>query len=370
MIKLARPDITEAEIAAVAEVLRSGSLVQGDAVAGFETDLATVTRSPVVAVSNCTAALHLSLLAMGVGPGDRVLVSAYSWIASANVVEMCGAEPVFVDIDPHSFNMAPAALADRLSDHDDYRAAIFVHAFGYTDGVVDVAAQLDAAGIPLVEDAACAFGASAGGAPAGTIGRVGCFSFHPRKALTTGEGGAVVSDDQDLLAEVRSLRNHGIESIDGAMEFARPGLNCRMTDFQAALGRVQFARFGGFVEHRRRLAQRYDQLLAGSPVTAPEAADPAAHVFQSYVTLLPESHRGRVPEVVAALRSEGIETTIGTWHMPLSKYYRERYGYVPGDFPGTDEAFSRALSLPLLPDLEPEDQDRVVSVLLDVLAGT
>jgi dTDP-4-amino-4,6-dideoxygalactose transaminase len=247
VIRLSTPVVEDDDLDAVRQVLETGYLVQGRNVEEFEAAVASVVGTQhAVAVSSGTAALHVALLALGVGPGDRVATTAYSWIATANVIELCGAEPVFVDIDKATFNMDPAELA-RVGD---VKAVLPVHAFGL---MADMEA-IGSYGLPVVEDAACALGATWAGRPAGSWGRAGCFSFHPRKAVTTGEGGMVVTDDGSVAAVARELRNHG--QADG--QFVRPGFNYRMTDFQGALGVTQMAKLERVVTARRAAAARSD----------------------------------------------------------------------------------------------------------------
>ena len=366
MIRLAAPDIDDADVAAVAAALRSGNLVQGTRVRTFESDVAAVVGTAhVVAVCNCTAALHLSLLAMGVGRSDRVAVSTYSWPATANVIALCGATPIFVDVDERTFNMDPRALRAVVAHHA-LRAVLVVHAFG---NMAEMPAILEAAGgVPVIEDAACAIGAVLGGRPAGAWGTTGCFSFHPRKAVTTGEGGAVSTSDPAIARAVRMLRNHGQDPDAPAPDFVVPGYNLRLTEFQAALGSAQLAKLDRLVATRRRLAARYDALLAGTPVAVPVSLAPEAHVYQTYVVQLPSGvTAARRDEVVAEMRREGVEATIGTYHMPLTRYFRESGGYRCGDFPITDAVAARAVSLPLHGGLTEEDQQRVVASLLATL---
>lgn len=363
MIRLTIPTIEQDDLDAVGEALASGFLVQGPRVARFEEGVRAVTGTQhVVAVSSGTAALHLALLALGVGRGHRVAVPAYSFIATANVVEAVGAEVVFVDIEDQTFSLDPSCLADVVAA-GPLAAVIPVHPFGQLAPMREIAAA--ARDVPLIEDAAAALGAATEGTPAGAHGRMGCFSFHPRKAVTTGEGGAVSTDDPDLARTIRALRNHGQDPDSERVEFIHAGLNYRMTEFQAALGTTQLAKLERIVAGRRAAAARYDELLDGSPVRPPVSRAGGAPVHQSYVTLLPaEVDRDGV---IVRLRGEGIETQIGTWHMPLASYYRARYGYRPGDFPVTDSVFVRSLTLPLHPAITAEEQARVVERLLAAL---
>lgn len=242
MIRLTIPSIDDEDLTAVREVLASGQLVQGARVASFETQVAERAGTDfAVAVSNCTAALHLSLLAMDVRAGDVVIVTAYSWVATANVIELCGAHPVFVDIRPDTFNMDPSVLEPvlkRLMGNREtarrVKAILPVHAFGLMASMAEIMNHADRYGIPVVEDGACALGASLDGRPAGSWGRLGCFSFHPRKAVTTGEGGMIVGNDGELIRRLKAMRNHGQDPHSQSPDFILPGLNYRMTEFQAA----------------------------------------------------------------------------------------------------------------------------------------
>jgi dTDP-4-amino-4,6-dideoxygalactose transaminase len=368
VIRIASPDIADSDIDAVARVLRSGQLVQGEHVAEFERQLAPMTGAPhVVAVSNCTAALHLTLLALGVGPGDHVAVTTYSWPATANAIVLAGATPAFVDIEDTTFNMDAEILVDVLP-RQKTKAVLVVHAFGGMADMPRIAAAASSAGALLIEDAACALGATLAGRSAGAWGEAACFSFHPRKAITTGEGGAVATGDERLARCIRALRNHGQDPNAPAPDFILPGYNLRMTEFQAALGSGQLRRWPDIIAARNAAAHRYDQLLASIPVRIPHYVGPGSHTFQAYVVLLPESAASRRPAIIQAMRHAGIEVTIGTYHIPLTTYYRTKYGYRAGDFPITDSVAARALALPLHSKLQHSDQEQVVSELARHLA--
>jgi len=375
MIRLTVPSLDEADFAAVRAVLETGFLVQGPQVRAFEQALEPVTGAKhVVAVSNGTAALHLALLTLGVQPGDIVLVTAYSWISTANAIEFCGAQPVFVDIDPRTFNLSPESLADRLKSlmavQDTARrvkAILPIDAFGQIADLPAILAVAAPYRIPVIEDAACSLGALHAGAPAGSQTRMATFSLHPRKAITTGEGGMVTTQDDALAFRLRALRNHGLNPDSPTPDFIMPGYNYRLTEFQAAMGLTQLAKMPRILARRRALASRYTDLLAGSGITPPLVPEDADPVFQSYVCLLPAEAAPRRAEIIAQLKSQGVETTIGTWHMPLTTYYRTRYGYRAGDFPHTDSVFARAMSLPLYEALSGVDQDLVVKLLRQCL---
>lgn len=375
MIRLTIPSIESEDLEAVREVLKTGFLVQGPRVGSFEECVARyVGTRHAVAVSSCTAALHLSLLALNTRPGDLVIVTAYSFVATANVIELCGAQPVFVDVQPETFNIDPAILAstvERLMSRRDtaerVRAIMPVHTFGR---MADMPAILEVAGrysLPVVEDAACALGAEADHRRAGAWGATGCFSFHPRKAVTTGEGGIITTDDDVVSRNLRALRNHGQDPAAAGIDFVMPGFNYRMTEFQAALGLTQMAKLDRIIARRRELAARYDELLSGAPVSLPARRSDSGHVQQSYVVFLSDAAAERRGDIIARLKASGVETTIGTWHMPLTTYYRNRYGYKPGDFPHADTVFRRSLSLPLYESLTREQQDQLVLTLREVL---
>jgi perosamine synthetase len=368
VIRLASPDIGPDDLAAVAAVLKSGYLVQGAQVRAFEERFAeAVGTRHAIAVANCTAALHLALLALHIGPGDRVAVPAYSFLSTANVVVLCGAEPVFVDIEPCGFGMDPEALR-RALQQNRVAAVMPVHALGAMASISEIATLAAGYSIPVVEDAACALGASAGARQAGTWGRVGCFSFHPRKAITTGEGGMLVTDDATMARCLRILRNHGLDPDAPSPDFVAAGFNLRMTEFQAALGMTQLAKLARLVEIRRAQARRYDALFANTRLVTPQEPPGTRHVFQSYAVLLPTEAARQRGALIAALRERGIETTLGTYHMPLTTYFRGRGGYKPGDFPVTDDVAGRSLSLPLHTQLTAPDQERVASQLLAAIA--
>jgi dTDP-4-amino-4,6-dideoxygalactose transaminase len=315
-----------------------------------------------VALSNCTAALRVALLALGVGSGDRVAVTPYSWVATANVIELCGATPVFVDVDPRTFNMDPELLSVALGD-GALSAVMPVHTFGNPAGIDHIVDAAAAAGVPVVEDAACALGARIGSRAAGSLGVASCFSFHPRKIITTGEGGMLVTDRADIAAFAQMHRNHGQQPIDGVVQFVAPGDNLRITEMQGALGVVQMGRLAGLVESRSTLAARYDSALDDFAMT-PQSRAPGAAV-QSYVALTPAGVAAA--DVVRGLRERQVEATIGTNAIPFTRYYEQRYGKVDSDLPATAMLRDRAVTLPLFPSMTTAEQDDVLAALAEVL---
>ena len=374
MIRLIVPYIEDDDLQAVREVLVSGHLVQGERVAAFEQAVADyVGCDYAVAVSSCTAALHMALLALDVRPRDIVLVTAYSWIATANVIELCGAKPVFVDIRPETFNMDPSCLEKELRElmadtetAERVKAILPVHTFGQMadmHSIQELASRYD---LPVIEDAACALGASLNRRQAGTWGVMGCFSLHPRKAITTGEGGVIATNDSNLARRLRALRNHGQDPEASPPDFIVPGFNYRMTEFQAALGLTQMRKLDRIIASRCYLAGVYDELLQGTPLQVPVVVKGSRSVYQSYVVLLQDGAAERRDESISRLKEQSIETTIGTLHMPMTTFFRARYGYEVGDYPVTDQIFARSLTLPLHQSLSQQEQEKVVQCLRDV----
>ncbi len=346
-IRLARPDVGEEELDAVAEVVRTGRLTMGPKVGEFERAIAdAVGTAHAAVVSSGTAALHLALLALEIGPGDEVVVPAYTFPATANVVELCGAKPVLVDVDPDTFNLDVAAVAAAVTPRT--RAVMAVHLFGRP---VEWEALQTA--IPqevvLLEDAAGALGASYRGTPCGALGVAGCLSFHPRKIVTTGEGGAVTTDEAGLDEAVRRFRHHGWRTLG---DMPAPGFNYRLPDLLCAVGIPQLARLEPLLAARERVAGWYTERLEHI-VSTPSAAEGDRHGWQAYVVQL-----DRRDEALAALAAAGIEAQIGTWALHRLGPYRAQ-----GVFPGADSAFERALALPFATTTTEEEVERVAAVL-------
>jgi perosamine synthetase len=373
MIRLTVPSIDEADYSAVRKVLESGFLVQGSNIEAFEQAVKNfVGTEHAIAVSNCTAGLHLALLALGVGQGDIVMTTAYSYPATANVIELCGARPVFIDIQKDTYNLDANCLQAMLNilmcraeTACRVKAILPVHTFGQ---LADMPAILEIAGnydLPVIEDAACALGAKLHGRQAGSWGVMGCFSFHPRKAITTGEGGIITTNDARLVGYIKALRNHGQDPDASTPNFIFPGFNYRMTEMQGALGVAQMAKLERIISARRRSAAIYDCLLAETSIAPPVVSVDSEPVYQSYVALLPERFAARRHELIHFTRTNGIETTIGTWHIPLTEYYRRRYGFGRGAFPHTDDVFDRAIALPLHEQISRGEQESVVRALGD-----
>jgi perosamine synthetase len=346
VIRLAWPNVGEEELAEIREVLESGRLTMGPKVAELEALLADAAGTAhAVAVSSGTAALHLAVLALGLGPGDEVLVPAYTFPSTGNVVALCGATPVLVDVDPGTMNMDPADAARRVTERT--KAMLAVHLFGRPARLEEYP------DLPVLEDAAGALGASRAGRPCGSLGVVACFSFHPRKIVTTGEGGAVTTDDAALAERVRSLRHHGWSPSDEYADLPLPAFNYRLSDVLCALGLPQLRRLGELHETHERIAAGYAERLAGLDVVLPTVDDGDRHGWQAYVIQL-----DRRDEVMSGLRAQGIECQIGTYALHRLGAYRDQ-----GGFPGADAVYERALALPFHARLTEAELDRVAKAL-------
>ncbi len=375
-IPITKPQFDQAEEQAVIEVLRSGWVSQGPKVAQFESALAGYTEaSYAVATTSCTTALHLILAALGIGPGDEVLVPAFSFVATANVVEYQGAVPVFVDIDLRTFNIAVEKIEAKITPRT--KAIIPVHLFGLSaemDPILDLARRH---GLAVIEDAACAVGSRYRGRHVGALGRAGAFSFHPRKVITTGEGGAVTTHDEALTERLRALRNHGAKLSDldrhHADSFTLPeydelGFNYRMTDLQAAVGLVQLSKVDKLIAQRQSLARRYTEALQDLPgLRTPWEPEGDTHTYQSYVLLVEEQARKSRDELALALGREGIAVRQGTHAVHCLGYYRRKYGLKEAECPNAWRADRWSLTLPLYPEMDHITQDRVIQAVRNCL---
>jgi perosamine synthetase len=348
-IRLARPDVGVEEARAVAEVLESGFLTMGPKVREFEQELERVCEVPhAVAVSSGTAALHVAVAALGIGPGDEVIVPAYTFPATANVVALVGARPRLVDVDLATMNVDLEQVAAAVGPRT--KAVLAVHLFGRPLDW-DALRESLPGGMPLLEDAAGALGARSKGRACGSLGVLGCLSFHPRKIVTTGEGGAVTTSREDLADACRRMRHHGIEPR-GDFEIRVPGPNYRLADILCAVGTPQVRRLEELHAARARIAAGYAERLAGS-VQTPTADAGDVHGWQAYVVQLDNRD-----EALHGLREQGIEAQIGTYALHRLAAYADQ-----GAFPGADAVFRRALALPFHTRLTEPELDRVADAL-------
>jgi dTDP-4-amino-4,6-dideoxygalactose transaminase len=371
MIRLAYPAIEDDALESIREILSSGQLVQGKTVGEFESQIAQhVGAKFAIAVTNCTSALFLTLKALDIQSGDKVIVPAFSWPATANVVVLCDAEPVFVDIDQKTYNIDVKKLEETLSHFHDNRvkAIIPVHAFGLMAVMPPIMELAERYKVPVIEDAACALGAYGFGKYAGNFGLAGCFSFHPRKSITTGEGGMIVTNDSFLARRLKSLRNHGLDPDSPTPDFVEAGYNMRLTELQAALGVSQMKGLKNKLQIRRELSNHYHSLLKESALVIPELVEDREHIFQSYIVLLPPSIKEKRQHVINELKANNIEATIGTYHIPLTSYFKKQNDYKKGDFPNSDDVFERAVALPFHEKLSFAQQGEVAHRIKNILS--
>ena len=368
-IPLSRPYLGEREEELVLDVLRSGRLSLGPTIERFEELIAERTGAPhAVALSSGTAGLHLLARIAGVGPGDEVITSTFSFVASANCFVVEGATPVFADIDPRTLNLDPDAVEAAVTERT--KAIVAVDIFGYPCELDELRAIADRHGLVLIDDSCEALGAEYKGRPLGSHGPSSVFAFYPNKQVAAGEGGVVTTHSEDEAKMLRSLRNQG-RSYEGGRWFHHPylGLNYRWTDLQAAVGLAQLEKLDEILELRSAAAGRYAELLADVDGVTLPAPDDENHVrsWFVYVVLLDEGFDRS--GVASQLADEGIECGEYLPCIHLQPYMRDAYGFGEGLCPVAEDASRRTLALPFFPQLEREDQERVASALSGALAG-
>jgi perosamine synthetase len=360
-INLSAPWIDERDEELVLEVLRSGWLSLGPTGPRFEELLAEAAGAPYcAAVSSGTAGLHLCMRLAGIGPGDEVITSPYSFVASANCAIYEGATPVFADIDPHTFNLDPSAVEAAITPRT--KAIVAVDIFGYPCELDPLLALCEQHGLALVEDACEALGATYKGAKIGSHGHPAVFAFYPNKQMTTGEGGAVTTGSEDEFELLTSLRNQGRLETSSWLQHGRLGYNYRLDDLSAALGIGQLEKIDRILAARNEVAARYGELLRAVDVEAP-LEDDADHTrsWFVYVVKLPEG--ADRDGVMTRLSEEGIATAPYLPSIHLQSYMRERYGFSEGMLPVSEDCSARTMALPFHARLEREDQERVVEAL-------
>ncbi len=378
-IPITKPYFGPEEMEKILEPLKSGWVVQGPFVKEFEGKFSSFTGAGnSIATSSGTSALQIAVSALGLGPGDEVIVPAFTWVATANVVEQLGAKAVFCDVEIGTFNINPEAIEEKITAKTV--GIIPVHLFGLSasmDAIIEIAQKH---GLWVIEDAACGLGSFYRDQHCGTFGDIGCFSFHPRKSITTGEGGMITTASEKLNKESLSLRNHGAAQ-DGDQnretfllgDFDHLGFNYRMTDIQGALGSAQMERLDWILKQRRRLAERYDELLGNIAwLTLPETPSESLHAYQAYVTLFRPSEisfnsvealHAQRNAVMSKLEKAGIASRPGTHSVANQTWYKKKYGFRPEDFPNSYIADRLSLAIPLYPQMTDQEQELVVETL-------
>ena len=374
-IQISLPVTGEEEWLAAKEPLMTGWLTSGPKVREFETIFAERHQvKHAIAVTSATTALHLALVALNIKKGDEVIVPAFTWVSTANVVLYCRAKLVFVDIDPLTFNLDVDDLKKRITART--KAIIPVHLFGLC---ADMDAIREAApGIPLIEDGACAAGSAYKGKPAGGLGEIGCFSFHPRKSITTGEGGMVTTNDDVIADKIQMLRNHGASISEeqrhkGPKPYILPdfnmmGFNYRMTDLQGAVGVVQIKKLDAFIDERSKWAAYYNRELAELDwLRTPQYSADYKHGWQSFVTFV---HPDKAPisrnDIMEYLQQNGISTRPGTHAVHMLNFYAKKYKIKPEDFPGARAANDYSMAIPLHNRMNEEDYGYIVEILKSI----
>lgn len=372
-IPISLPALGEEEWLALREPIMSGWVTQGPKVAEFEKAFADYHEvKHAIAVTSCTTGLHLALEVLKIGPGDEVIVPSFTWVSTANAALYCGAKPILVDVDPQSFNLDVQAVLDAVTEQT--KAVMAVHLFGLCADIQALRTKLPNH-IHIIEDAACAASARSAMGSAGSLGEIAVFSFHPRKSITTGEGGMMTTQDDDLAEQLRVLRNHGaslseLQRHHGAKpyllpDFNRLGFNYRMTDLQAAMGCVQLGKLKQLTKERHEAAQRYqDELSVLDGIQLPQEPSQGQHAWQSYVlTLNPNQSRMSRNQLMEKLQIDGIATRPGTHAIHMLKYYQERFAYTDEQLPKAQFCDQQSMAIPLHNRMSLDDYRYVIDRL-------
>ncbi len=377
IINIAEPFFDNQEIKLIGECLGSKWVTQGPMTARFEGLLAEAHNAKhALACTSATSALHLSTMALGLGPGDEMIVPAFTWITSANAAEYVGAKAVFVDIDLETYNIDPAAIEAAITPKT--KAIMAVHLFGLAAPMDEINTIAKKYNLAVIEDAACAIGTTYNGKPVGGLGDLGCFSFHPRKVITTGEGGAVTTNSDELANKINALRNHGATGVsDPILEPHGPwtmanfdvlGYNLRLSDIQASVGVAQMAKLTTLIVDRQNSAKRYlAALQTEEAIALPLGGDLSGHTFQSFVIRIREGGRARRNSIMNELYKMGIQTRPGTHAVYRLGYYEKKYQLPQDRFLNANLAEDTSITLPIIPYMKSDDQYRVIETLLKAL---
>lgn len=391
-IPISKPYFDEEDKNIIKKPLESGWVVQGPFVGEFEERFASFTKASfAIATSNCTTALHLGLIALGVGRGDKVIVPSFTYIASANAIEYVGAVPIFCDIDLESFNINLESLREILDKQSKIKAIMPVNLFGLCanmESIIEIAKKYN---VKVIEDSACGFDSWIGSKHSGTFGDCGCFSFHPRKSLTTGEGGMLITNNSEIAQKVKSLRDHGASKTDfqrhsGQDTFLLPsfkmlGYNYRLTDIQGALGVSQIKKAEKIMDNRRKIAQKYDRALKDiSQFVLPRAQEGFKHGYQSYVCLFGGEEVLKMDSIekvdamhikrnlfMQKLEALGISTRQGTHAVHTLEYYKNKYNLQRQDYFKSYVADRLSISLPLYPQMTMQEFEYIIDSIYKVL---
>ena len=363
-IPLASPNIRKNHILKLNKVLRSGNLVQGKNVSFFERLIEKKFKIKYcIAVSSGTASLHLILMSLGIRPGDEIIIPAYSYIATANVIELVGAKPIFVDIDINTFNIDPKLIQEKISNKT--KAIMIVHEFGLTAEIDLIKKICKKNKLLLIEDAACAIGAKEKNEYAGTFGISGSYSFHPRKIITSGEGGAVVTNNYRIAKKIRSLRDHGSVNLKRKKEYNYAGLNYRMTDIQACLLIEQFKMLDTIINQRTKIATYYLKNIKKEKIVLPEIKKNKIQNWQTFHIILKNNLNQK--KIINNLKKKGIESNIGAQCIPTQNFYASKYTLnVKKDFPEALKAYRNGLAIPLHEKLKWTDIEYIVKQLNNI----
>jgi dTDP-4-amino-4,6-dideoxygalactose transaminase len=367
-VKLTKPYVSFREIFAVSRILRSGNLTQGNASARFESDICEYVNSRYAFVtSSATTGLHLSLDVLQIGEGDEVIIPDFSFPATANSVIKVGATPICVDIDLKTFCLDPSEIEKKITKKT--KAIMPVHAFGLCANMPEILRIAKKHKLRVIEDAACAIGSTIDQQHAGTFGDCGVYSFHPRKLITTGEGGAIVTNDDEMSQLIRVSRSHGGVRGELFMEFIDSGYNFRLSDINCAIGIEQLLKIKRIISGREKYAKMYNRLLEEcSLLTTPYVPAGYHHTYQSYVVLL--SQEVDRDFIIRELKKLDIETTLGTYSISSQPYFKK---YAPSQkvsTPRSNFAFKQSLTLPLYPGMKRRDVIKVATSLLKILNNT